>query len=878
MGLAVLLALSVAFVTPQMTDNFDANRIEDVRVVNNHRIPAESIRYQLQTKPGGRYSLATIDADIRRLYAMGNFDNIWVGSEVGNTGRILIFTVQEKKTIRTVKYEGVTAVSNSEIVDRMKEKNLGIAPESTYDTAKVRKAESLLKTILAEKGHEDATVKTVSEDVPPNSVALTFKIDEGPRIRVQKITIQGNKVYSTRQIKNVMSAVKESNPLTTILGKDTYFDLKLADDLTRIRMLYAQQGYVRVNVADPVLETKPHPIHLTFPLMRPSPWGVPIPFATRPLKRYYITIKIDEGKQYRLGDLRLSGNKAFDDAKIKSVLGVNPGDVFDEIKLRDNFQQLKKLYGSKGFVNFTAVPLQTFDEPHQLVNLGINIEEDKPYYVDRITFSGNTSTRDKVIRREIMIDEGQVFNSTLWDQSMQRLNQLSYFDEIKPEDADLKVNQPEGNVDINLKVKEKQRNMIGLTGGISGIGGSFVGLNYESNNFMGTGDTFGATAQYGTLQSQYQLSFTQPYLFDRPLTAGFSVFTTKFTYDQAQDIFGLVAAPTVGAGETLNFQQKNTGINLFTGYPIKIWNRAGLTFGLSHSQTSAINPATQDFFTAVKTQTDQNLLVPGTGTNFSNFYAHSLTPSFTTNHTKGIAFNPTSGFSVTTTLEYTGGLLGGTVNYYRPAFDFRYFHPMNKRRNTLAMRFMGAYIHGFSGTSVPYYQRLFLGGDFDIRGFDFREITPIAYLVHNITTTNAQGVSTTQLGDDVVYVGGDTQAVLNLEYRIPIIGQFVTLAPYFDMGNAWVIKKSQLTRQIVDSSGRLQAVPVQFLPGTNSGVRTSTGLELQILLPVIRAPFRIIYAQNPNRINNTYHGLLTGNPFTISEKANNFKFTIGRTF
>ena len=194
------------------------------------------------------------------------------------------------------------------------------------------------------------------------------------------------------------------------------------------------------------------------------------------------------------------------------------------------------------------------------------------------------------------------------------------------------------------------------------------------------------------------------------------------------------------------------------------------------------------------------------------------------------------------------------------------------------MRFMTAYVHGFSGTSVPYYQRLFLGGDFDIRGFDFREITPIAYLVHNITTTNAQGVSVTQLGDDVVYVGGDTQAVYNLEYRIPIVGQIVTLAPFFDAGNAWVIKKGQLTREILNSDGTFTAVPVKFLPGTNSGIRTSTGIELQILLPVIRAPFRIIYAENPNRINGTFHGLLTGAPFTISEKANNFKFTIGRTF
>src|SRR5262249_36160597 len=280
--------------------------------------------------------------------------------------------------------------------------------------------------------------------------------------------------------------------------------------------------------------------------------------------------------------------------------------------------------------------------------------------------------------------------------------------------------------------------------------------------------------------------------------------------------------------------------------------------------TSAINSATSDFFGAVKTQTDQSLTTPLTGTNFSNFYAHSLTPSFTSNHTKGIAFNPSGGYSVSTTFEYTGGLLGGTVNYFRPSADFRYYHPMNKGRNTFAMRFMTSYVHGFSGTSVPYYQRLFLGGDFDIRGFNFREITPIAFLVHNITTTDASGNSVTKLGDDVVYVGGDTQAVFNLEYRIPLVGQFVALAPFFDAGNAWVIKKGQLTRQISNNDETFTAGPLQFLPGTNGRIRTGTGVQLQILLPVIRAPFRIIYAQNPNRIHNTFFGPLTGAPFTIN--------------
>jgi outer membrane protein insertion porin family len=877
MGLTVLLALAFTFTESRMTQTYDRNLVEEVRVENNHRIPADSIKYRIQTKPGDRFDLRIIDADIRRIYALDQFEDIRVNYEEGKTGRIIIFSVKEKKAVRSVKYEGLKSITSSEIIDKLKEKNASISPETPFDPRKIKKAESLIKSILSEKGHEDGRVTTTTEDVPTNSVVVTFKVDEGPKVRVQKITIQGNKVFSAGEIKSAMKLVKESNPINSILGKDTYFDLKLADDITRIRLLYAQHGYVRVNISDPVVETKPQELHKKFP---PFPLGIPVPFSTKTLRRYFITIKIDEGNQYRIGQVNISGNKQFDEAKVRSTLGLVPGEIFNEVKIRENFLDLKKLYGARGYINFTAIPVQTFDEKKKLLNLSINIDEDRQFYVHRIAFSGNTTTRDRVIRREIMLDEGQLFNSTLWDQSIQRLNQLGYFEPLQPQDAEIKASSTEPEVDIRLKVKEKDRNLLGLTGGVSGIGGSFLGLNYQSSNFLGLGDTFGVTLQGGTRQSEYRLSFTEPYMFNRPLTAGFTAYATKFVYDQSQNLFGVTPLPSgLGLTDQLNFTQKTEGIDLFASYPVKIWQRAGLSFGINHSQTSAINPATADFFGAVKTQTDQDLVSSQTGTNFSNFHGHSLTPSFTINRTNGSVFNPTRGFSMSTTFEYTGGVLGGTVNYYRPSLDFRYFHPINKGRNTIAFRVLTSYVHGYGGVSVPYYQRLFLGGDFDVRGFDFREITPIAFITHNVTTTDSSGNSVTALTDDVVYVGGDTQAVMNLEYRIPIVGQIVTLAPFFDAGNAWVWDKAQLTRHILNTAtGQFDTVPVQFLPGTNSGIRSSTGLELQIMLPVIRAPFRIIYAENPNRVHNTFVGPTTGMPFSIIQKAHDFKFTIGRTF
>jgi outer membrane protein insertion porin family len=881
MVLTVFLALMLGGLEPQTLQAPDPNRVEDVVINDNRRIPSDTIKYNLQTKPNSRYASDVIRRDVKTLYALQYFDDIRVEEEMGKTGKIIHFRVTEKPLIRSIKYEGAKSITNSEILDKLRERKVGLSQESPYDPTRVKKAEVVIKQMLAEKGHQDATIDTMVEKIPPNSVAVTLKIDEGPKIKIEQINIDGNQVFSDRKVKRAMKLVKEAGPITVFNSKDTYYDLKLADDITRIRMLYAEHGYVRANVLDPIVETKPEIVYRTLPFIKPPfPFGIPIPFWRKKVDRFFITIKIEENDQYRVGDVKITGAKEFTEDQIKSVLSLSPGEVFNESLLRKGFDNLKKLYGSRGYINFTPVPVQDFDEGKKLVNLAINIDEDRQFYVSRIAFSGNTTTRDKVIRREVMVPEGSIFNSALWEMSLQRLNQLGYFDEVKTEDAEVKPNPTEPEVDINLKVKEKNRNSIGFNGGVSGIGGSFLGLSYETNNFLGFGETFSVNLQGGTRQSQYQLSFTEPYLFDRPLTSGFSIFSTNYRYDQAREYFGLDPSklPTgLGFENRLNFQQQSSGFTLFGSYPFKIWNRFGLNYGWTNSRTDAVNPATQEYFLGVTTQERQSF-VTGTGS-FSTFRSRKITPSFSFNRTNTNGLFPTSGQSLTATFELTGGVLGGNVNYFRPSIDYRFYHPLNRGRNTLAVRLLTSYAQGFSGTSVPFYERFFLGGDFDIRGFNWRAVSPIASVVRFVDSIDPEtGNSVKRPFDDIVYVGGDTQAVLNVEYRIPIVGQIFTVAPYFDAGNAWVLKKRQLRRETVDSEGNVTVEGVRFLPGTNSGIRTSTGVELQVMMPVINAPFRLIFAFNPNRIDRIFYGSATGLPFFIQEAKRDFKFTVGRTF
>jgi outer membrane protein insertion porin family len=884
-AVSVLLILFMAVAQPQnapVLQTPDPDRIEIVRIDNNRRIPSDTIKYNLQTKVGDKFSMDVIRRDIKTLYALQFFDDIKVSEEEGKTGKVVVFWVKEKPLIRSITYKGNKSITNSEILEKLRERKVGLSQESPYDPTRVKRAEGVIKLMLAEKGRQDASIETTTELIPPNAIGLTFNIDEGPKIKIEKIDIQGNNVLSDRQVKRSMKLIKEVSPITAFTSKDTYYDLKLADDITRIRMLYAEHGYVRANVLDPLVETKTKKTFRTLPFIKPPfPFGIPIPFWRKTVDRFYVTIKIEENDQYRVGDVRVTGSKEFNEDIIKAVLGLQQGAIFNETLLRKGFENLKKLYGSRGYINFTPVPQQDFDEAKKLVNLIINVDEDRQFYVNRIAFSGNTTTRDKVIRREVMVEEGNVFNSALWDVSLQRLNQLGYFEEVKPEDAEVKPQPVEPKVDITLKVRERNRNSISFNGGVSGIGGSFLGLGYETNNFLGFGETFGVNLQGGTRQSQYQFNFTEPYLFDRPITTGFTVFSTNFRYDQAREFFGLnpnQLPSGLGFENRLNFEQKRAGFSVFTSYPFKIWSRVGLNYGWDNSETSAINPATEEYFNAVRTQENQSF-IGNTGGSFSRFHARKLIPSYSFNGTRGSALNPSGGQSLSTTFEFTGGPLGGNVNYFRPTVDYRFFYPLNKGRNTLAVRFLGSFVQGFSNTAVPFYERFFLGGDFDIRGFDFRAVSPIASVVRNIATIDPEtGNTIMRPFDDIVYVGGDSQGVLNVEYRIPLVGNIVTMAPFFDAGNAWVAKKNQLRREFIDSEGRVQTEGVRFLPGTNSGIRTSTGVEFQVMMPVINAPFRLIFAFNPNRIDRTYLGTATGLPFHIREKGRDFKFTVGRTF
>ena len=418
----------------------------------------------------------------------------------------------------------------------------------------------------------------------------------------------------------------------------TYDATKLDEDTERVRAEFQNRGYFKVVVEDPKTE-----IHDT------GHTGLHIPLIQAGAgKSVDITMPIEEGARYHLGTITFKNNKAIRNVRaLRGLFPIKDGDIFSREKIAKGLENLRKAYGEAGYINFTSVPDTKFDDEKKTVDLNIDVDEGKQFYVRRIEFQGNTTTRDKVIRREIALEEGQVYNSRLWELSLLRLNQLGYFDQLKPDDpntTERHLDEKQGTVDLTLKVHEKGKNSIGLQGGVSGLAGAFVGLNYSTNNFLGLGETLSVQASLGARQRDIVFGFTEPYLFDRPIQAGFNVYLRKISYDQARQ-YAILTGQQLNLGSPFlqnlqNYSQSSTGFTLSLSYPLRrSFKRFGISYSFDRSSLVAVSTASRLLF--------DNLNFSGIqGPNALNgIITSKIVPSFTMN-TLDASYAPHKGKSL----------------------------------------------------------------------------------------------------------------------------------------------------------------------------------------------------------------------------------------
>jgi len=885
----------------------------------NRRITTAVMRARILSKAGDVYNEAALRRDFNSLWNTGYFDDIRLEeTDSPKGGKIVTFFVREKKLVRSIDYKGLSTVQTSDVLDEFKKEKVPLSIQSQYDPVVIRRAEVVLQEMLSAHGKMFATVRHRTRNIPPNSVALTFIVVEGPKVKVGSVRFTGNHVFSSRELERSMKYSRPSGaPPWFYWFHKTYDKERIEADLENIRDLYRDHGYYFALAREP--ETQMVDTRRRYPFFFYS-WGRG--------KRVDLTIPVEEGLQYRLGRFVIRGNKLFKQEQLAPILKMKPGDVFALAKVRKAIENYTKLYGQFGYINFTASPDVEPDNRRRVINLALDFEEDKQFIVHRIEFSGNTKTRDKVIRRELLLSEGDMFNSSWWDLSVLRVNQLGFFDTVKKEDYDIQQNAANGTVDITMKVKEKGKNAIGFSGGVSGLAGNFVGANYATNNFLGLGETLSLQTEWGTYQKLYSFGFTEPYVFDRAMTLGFNVFHSNYRYDQLRQLayaYGVnptqLASSAYGQYYAQNFQQNSSGFTVFTSYPLRrVFARVGVTYSYNYSSMQAFNAASESFFEAINFR---GLAGPSA---LTGIVSSSLIPTYTYN-TVNDAWNPTRGKSLSATLAISG--LGGNVYTVTPSVEFKYFHPVRNVRSekpqAFGMRVLAASIEGYGGRVPPPFSRFYAGGEYDIRGFDIRSISPLAFFPglgqvcnrdnfgNPILGTGSNGQKGSTCGSYTqfpyytpIYPGGDTELITNFEYRVPIAGP-VTLAAFLDAGSAFVLRTNQL--QIDTSIPSLAQLSEEYpyfqlptrlriISATNLRPRSSTGLDMQIILPVVNAPFHLYYGYNWLREDNvtitppqvlppeslfpnvaTYvaaEGLF--NSFRLRERKGRVGFTVVRTF
>lgn len=867
----------------------DEDLIENIEIRGGRRVPQDTVKFHILSQKNARLDPNVLRRDFKAVWQTGFFDDLKIEIEQGKTGKIIIFWVKEKPLIRNVEYKGLKSATNTEVLDKFKEKKVSLGIETPFDPVKIQRAIAVLTELLAEKGHQYAEITYESTDVPPNSKLITFVINEGPKVKVSKIEFHGNTLFSDKELRQSMKYIKQQGLISTFTGKATYDQQKLEGSLELgVRAKYHEKGYIKVNIEDPKVDVRDVSGISMFP----------IPFQSKKGKRVFIDITLEEGNQYRVGDVNFTGNTLFSREQLLRVFGMQQGEVFNGELIRKGFENLKKIYGARGYINWTPIPRQDIDDETKLVNIVFDFDEGRQFRLRRLEFVGNTTTRDKVIRREILVNEGEIFNTALFDISLLRLNQLGFFDVLKPEDAEQKPDPKQPEVDVTIKVKEKGKNSIGFTGGVSGYTGSFLGLNYSTNNFLGYGETLAISLTGGTRQSAYVFSFTEPYFRDKPITTGFSIFHSRYSYREGDYLnpYG-TALGYAPIGNEL-FGQASTGFTVYGSKPIRPFTRFGMTYSLARSSTDFASSQNQAFFGAFQF-TDT---FTGFGS-YTGLLTSKIIPSLNYN-TVNNPYSPTSGKSFQAMMEFVGGPLGGNVKYIRPFLVGTWYKPVNKRRNTIGMNAQVAYVTGFGGLEAPIYDRFFIGGEYTIRGFDYRSISPLAQYItqtsRQVTRLDPTGrpvinpLTGTTIVDSVPFytsyitpVGGDTQVIYNIEYRIPIVGP-VTLAPFLDIGRSFILNHSQLkiapgavTNLYTIQDGAFVPLKggeeISVVPGT-SMFRASTGLEVQVIMPVVNAPFRLIFAYNPLRLNQIITRPEGGPPVLYQEKNHGVKFSVGRTF
>jgi len=688
----------------------DNERISDIVVTGNESRETAAILPLLTSRVGEPFSAEKTNEDVKSIFRIGIFQDVKVESIKTDKGISLIFTVVEKPIVRAISFTGNKEIASDKLRDA-----IGLKANTVFSSGLLAKSVKKVKTLYADEGYYLAEVDSSTIKSGKNGIRVTLSVKEGDKVLIKKISFEGNKVFSPRKLRKQMET-KEKWFLSWITGSGAYKEEVLKNDVNRIADLYYNKGYVNVKVGEPQVTLLPDKSGLL------------------------VNIGITEGDQFRTGSIDFKGDLLESKDVLQSKVKLKSGEIFSREVLRGDVFTLTDVYADKGYAFTNVSPLSKIDQEKKTVDITYDFEKGEKIYIERITISGNTKTRDKVIRREFKLAEGDLYNSTALKRTKQNLSNLGFFEEASI--APVK-GSASNKLNLNTEVKEKSTGQFSIGAGYSSSDGIIGQGSIQQSNFLGLGLKGTLSASLGGKTQLYNIGITDPFFLDTNWTLGFDVYRSERDYE---DYTRRVTGGDIKAGYRLSD-------NLSTFWLYKYEVKSLFDFSSGFLQ----NPA---------------LLNETSGTIGSLYGSISLDKT-------DYRLDPSKGYAGTLSAEYAG--LGGNQRFARFIGQSSFYYPL-MWNTVLSLRGELGYMMRI-GKEIPIDEKFYLGGISTLRGYSSRTVSPTStsYLTSVDPVT---GLATTT--PSTVYLGGIKEAVFNAEYVFPIIKDAgLKGVAFFDAGNSY---------------------------------------------------------------------------------------------
>ena len=667
--------------------------IKSIEIQGNRKVSNEAIYSKLKSKIGDNFSENLVQDDIQKLYSIGYFDDITVDIDSFEGGVKLVYSFREKPTITSIDFQG-----NKEFEAKDLKEKITLTSGAVANLPLIQDNAQKVITFYQSEGYWLVSVLPVIRETSKDAVALTFQIDEGPKVVIKDIVIEGNNIVSEKDIKKAMES-KERWLFSFITGSGLYKKDQIRGDLERIKELYLNRGFLHIAVSEPEI------------------------ILSRDREELSIKISVSEGDQYKVGSLNIKGNSVFTDAELLQKLKIASGQIFSRSALRTDIDNILDFYMEKGYALCDINPLVDVNEVEKIANITFSVTEGDIFRIGMIEISGNAKTRDKVIRREIRLDEGDIFNKKLLKRSFQRINNLNFFENV---DIAPYPHPAEKLVDLKVNVKEKMTGMLSVGGGYSSVDKFMVMGEITQANLFGKGLYLKFKADFSAVRTNYNISLRDPWFMDKPVSASIGLYNDTFKYPE--------------------YDKEATGGYIGFGKELSEYVEADIRYELEKVNITEISRKASDI---IKDQEGVKV-------------TSSINPSISKN-TIDNYLDPTSGYRHVLSLTVAG--LGGDNYFVKELIDSVGYFPF-KWDTTFSLRGRLGFAAGFAGKELPLYERFYVGGINTVRGLSFGE-----------------GGPKDENGDEI---GGNVEAIFNAEYIFPILPDVKLKGlTFFDYGGSF---------------------------------------------------------------------------------------------